>query len=211
MARKQEKTPEPVEEMDILPDEEALEAVAEETEVTSAADDAPAFEAETAAEENGAVEGNGQAAGGKVRKYRPTEDYNEGDRIYHPIWNVEGVVTYRDPREQIFRTMLGRAEERGRCRMIRVQFEKDVPASGGARREVMLIADWHGHGFDVGPQPVKALPETESLLEGRETAREERPAARKPALPEIPDIEDEAEEDVEEDAPVEEEREAEEI
>ncbi|MBI3948209.1 MAG: hypothetical protein HY321_19990 [Armatimonadetes bacterium] len=129
----------------------------------------------------------------ETRPYRPTEDYVVGDRIVHPIWNAAGVVTYRDPREQVFRIPIGRVEERGRCHLIRVEFEQEVPAAGGSRREVMLIADWRGRPFEVGaparraPEPLLALPEVP-----------ERPAAarsRAPLLPEIPEPEEEEEEE----------------
>ncbi len=141
-----------------------------------------------------------------ARPYRPSEDYAVGDHIFHPIWNVVGVVVDRESREQIFRLPVGRTEERGRCHMIKVEFEKDVPAAGGPRREVTLIADWHGRSFEVGAPPAPAVSAPESLA-GLEAPAVERPAVARtrPALPEIPDPDEELDvEDLEEEEPAEE-------
>jgi hypothetical protein len=129
----------------------------------------------------------------EARPYQPTEDYQEGDRIYHPVWAAVGVVTHRDPREQIFRMAVGRTEERGRCHLIRVQFDKEVPAQGGARQEVTLIADWRGRPLEVGAPPSRGLPEPEALTGAPHAEEEEAVSPRRlaPALPEIPEPDEE--------------------
>jgi len=146
----------------------------------------------------------------KAKTYRPTEDYVEGDRVYHAVWDATGIVRHRDEREQIFRVSMGGVDEPGRCHLIRVEFEKDVPASGGARREVTLIADWRGRALEAGVSAPPATA-TETLL-GFPRTEEERPAApraRTPALPEIPEpeetveLEDTAEETEDEEEDVE--------
>jgi len=148
--------------------------------------------AEATAEEQGVHEAEAAAAAQPrpdIRRYRPSDDYSEGDWIYHPVWDAVGTVVRRDARERIFRLPVGRLEERVRCHLISVEFQKEVPASGGPRREVTLIADWRGKMFDVGA-PAAKLPEPGPLLE-LPAAGEERPAAARtrPILPEIPEPE----------------------
>lgn len=213
MARKDEEMPEiPVGDAETPTGDVTLESGAKGDDLASTAS-SPALSvppvAEAPAEEEGAEAEAAPAAAEtapeapgepQVRRYRPSEDYAEGDRIIHPIWNTVGVVVHRDPQERIFRIPIGRTEERGRCHLIRVEFDNDVPANGGPTREVTLIADWHGRPFEVGaPAPASALPEPEPLLAAAEA---ERPAPRRmPALPEIPEPDEEFEEDevVEED------------
>lgn len=156
-------------------------------------------EAKASAPERDSAEGapgdSAPQTAGEARRYRPTEDYAVGDRILHPVWNATGVVTYRDPREQVFRISIGRSEERGRCRVIRVQFEQEVPASGGPRREVTLIADWRGRPFEIGAPPPQPE-ETGPILPLLGVA--ERPTAARghaPLLPEIPEPEEIEEEE----------------
>ncbi|MDH7569231.1 MAG: hypothetical protein QHJ73_06560 [Armatimonadota bacterium] len=134
-----------------------------------------------------------------ARRYRPVENYVEGERILHPVWNVEGTVRYREPRERVFRVSLGRAEERGRCHKIVVEFDEAVPTAQGPRREVALIADWHGRPFEVG-EPV--APQTEPEVLFARTPDAERPASRVPVLPDIPEPEPVEEEDEEEEQEV---------
>lgn len=143
----------------------------------------------------------------KARPYRPTDDYVEGDRIHHAVWDATGVVKQRDPREQVFRVSVGGVDEPGRCHLIRVEFEKEVPASGGAKREVLLIADWHGRALEPGSTG-GLRPTAAGTLMGLGEAAEERPAApraRVPALPEIPEPEEALDEEEEEESTEEEE------
>lgn len=191
MAREDEETPEvPAEERAMPTADTTLEAGAEGTTQTSEAR-SPEPAAPPAGESAPAQATESQEAEPEVRTYQPTEDYQVGDRIFHPVWGAVGVVRERDPREQVFRASIGKREERGRCHLIRVEFEKEVPASGGPRQVVTLIADWRGQPFEVGvPQP-RPLPEPEVLLGAR--AEEETAVLRggAPALPEIPEPEEE--------------------
>jgi len=133
----------------------------------------------------------------EVRPYRPTDDYIVGERIYHPVWDATGVVTERDPREQVFHMAVGGVDEPGRCHLIRVQFEKEVPASGGAKREVLLIADWHGRSLETGGTTAPRPSAVETLMGLGETSEEPISSARTTlaGLPEIPELESDLEQE----------------
>jgi hypothetical protein len=133
----------------------------------------------------------------EVRPYRPTDDYIVGERIYHPVWDATGVVTERDPREQVFHMAVGGVDEPGRCHLIRVQFEKEVPASGGAKREVLLIADWHGRSLETGGTMAPRPSAVETLMGLGETSEEPISSARTTlaGLPEIPELESDLEQE----------------
>lgn len=199
MSPMDEKTPEaPVEDTETPTEDVTLEAGADENEQASPERSpeltaAAAEEAEAAAPEAEAAEETPAAAAApaekepEVRRYRPTESYAVSERIYHPVWDAMGEVKEILEKERVFRATLGEQEERGRSRMIRVEFDKEVPTQAGPRREVELISEWHGQTFDVGVQPAPpALPEVEVPAPTEEIVPP-APQPRRPALPEIPE------------------------
>lgn len=135
------------------------------------------------------------------RAYRPTDDYTEGERIYHLVWDAIGVVKHRDPREHVFRVSVGGVDEPGRCNLIRVEFDKEVPATGGPKREVVLVANWRGRALAAGAPSAPRTPV--DTLKGFGDTEDDRPAgirSKDSILPDIPVEPDEVVDEVVEEA-----------